>query len=107
MASWQALGPSQAIEDALVLSTLLAGVGESNDLEDAFKAYDKMRRQRSQKIAETSRVSRAMLCGESEAEIDPANLKAVFASRSAFIHELDMEKYKTETLEAYREMKGR
>lgn len=51
----QGAGAGQAIEDALVLSTLLGQVKSLADIEDAFKAYDAVRRPRSQRVVTTSR----------------------------------------------------
>jgi salicylate hydroxylase len=51
----QGAGAGQAIEDALVLSSLLGQVNCSADLEDTFKAYNAVRRPRSQRVVTTSR----------------------------------------------------
>lgn len=51
----QGAGAGQAIEDALVLSNLLGQVKSPADLEGAFKAYDAVRRPRSQRVVTTSR----------------------------------------------------
>lgn len=51
----QGAGAGQAIEDAFVLSNLLGQVNSTADLEKAFKAYDAVRRPRSQKVVTTSR----------------------------------------------------
>ena len=44
-------GASQGIEDALVLATILGEVGEPDELEKAFKAYDSIRRPRRKWVA--------------------------------------------------------
>lgn len=44
-----------AIEDAMILSRLLGAVNSAADLEAAFKAYDAVRRPRSQRLVESSR----------------------------------------------------
>ena len=51
----QGAGAGQAIEDALVLSNLLGKITSSADIDDAFKAYDAVRRPRSQRVVTTSR----------------------------------------------------
>lgn len=48
-------GAGMAIEDAYVLSTVLGHEGIDGDLEVAFKAYDSVRRERSQRLVEESR----------------------------------------------------
>ena len=44
-----------AVEDALVLSKLLASVTSVGELESAFAAYDAVRRPRSQRLVASSR----------------------------------------------------
>jgi salicylate hydroxylase len=51
----QGAGAGQAIEDAFVLSHLLGQVTSKIDIEEAFKAYDAVRRPRSQRVVTTSR----------------------------------------------------
>lgn len=51
----QGAGAGQAIEDAFVLSNLLGQVKSSKEIEEAFQAYDAVRRPRSQKVVKTSR----------------------------------------------------
>ena len=52
---FQGQGAGQAIEDALVLETLLGKVKDKSQISNAFSAYDQVRRPRSQKIVTTSR----------------------------------------------------
>ncbi|KAG2413127.1 hypothetical protein HFD88_010686 [Aspergillus terreus] len=52
---YQAQGASQAIEDALVLVELLGHVTDIKQIAAAFKAYDQVRRPRSQHAVATSR----------------------------------------------------
>jgi salicylate hydroxylase len=51
----QGAGAGQAVEDAFVLSNLLGQVKSAADIENAFQAYDAIRRPRSQKVVKTSR----------------------------------------------------
>lgn len=51
----QGAGAGMALEDAYVLSHLLGAVRESEDVERAFWAFDKVRRPRSQELVRTSR----------------------------------------------------
>ena len=44
-----------AVEDAMILSRLLAAINSRNDLEAAFQAYDAVRRPRSQRLVASSR----------------------------------------------------
>ena len=47
---WQGQGASQAIEDALVLETLLGRVKDVQHIQNAFAAYDQVRRARTQRV---------------------------------------------------------
>jgi salicylate hydroxylase len=51
----QGAGAGMAIEDAYVLSNLLGEVKSPNSIEAAFKAFDAVRRERTQKLVSTSR----------------------------------------------------
>lgn len=48
-------GAGMAIEDAYILSSLLASARSSKDLEKCFQAYDALRRPRTQKVVRNSR----------------------------------------------------
>jgi salicylate hydroxylase len=50
-------GAGMAMEDAYILSNLIAAVDRSDGIESAFKAYDEVRRPRTQKLIELSRLS--------------------------------------------------
>ena len=52
---FQAQGAEQAIEDALVISTVLSKVTTLEQIPKALMAYNQVRRPRSQRIVETSR----------------------------------------------------
>lgn len=52
---FQGQGAGQAIEDALVLETLLGRVHDPKHIPNAFAAYDQVRRPRSQRVVKTSR----------------------------------------------------
>jgi len=54
---FQGQGAGQAIEDALVLESLFALVDTPDQLPLALKAYDRIRRPRSQRVCQTSRES--------------------------------------------------
>jgi len=51
----QGAGAGMAFEDAYVLSSLLGTVEDVDDLPDVFKAYDQLRRPRTQRLVKTSR----------------------------------------------------
>lgn len=62
----QGAGAGQAIEDAYIISHLLGKVDSVDDIEKAFKAYDAIRRPRSQKVVTTSRDAAAIYEFEDE-----------------------------------------
>lgn len=62
----QGAGAGQAIEDAYILSNLLGQIDSANEIENAFAAYDAIRRPRSQKVVTTSRGAAAIYEFEDE-----------------------------------------
>lgn len=62
----QGAGAGQAIEDAFVLSNLLGQINSIEEIEQAFHAYDAVRRPRSQKVVSTSRETAAVYEFEDE-----------------------------------------
>lgn len=67
-------GAGMAVEDALVLSRLLASIGSVGELESAFAAYDAVRRPRSQRLVASSRKTGEVY--DFEDEIIGDNMKA-------------------------------
>ncbi|TGO41849.1 hypothetical protein BHYA_0015g00120 [Botrytis hyacinthi] len=65
----QGAGAGQAIEDAFVLSNLLGDCKEVGDIEGAFRAYDELRRPRSQKVVKTSREAAELYEFENEEDV--------------------------------------
>lgn len=57
---FQGQGAGQAIEDALVLETLLGRVHDLKHIPNAFAAYDQVRKPRSQRVVKTSREAGAL-----------------------------------------------
>lgn len=58
---FQSAGAGQAIEDALVLETLLGRVQDRAQIPNAFASYDVVRRPRSQRVCATSREAGELL----------------------------------------------
>ncbi|KAI0805798.1 salicylate hydroxylase [Xylaria sp. FL0064] len=102
---WQGSGTGLAIEDAMVLGTLLAKVSSSQDIESAFRAYDEVRRPRCQQVIDSSRETGRILCGQSSLQAD--NLRELLAPRWNFIFGLDMEAHKQDSLAKMREIQMR
>ncbi|KAI9738700.1 MAG: hypothetical protein M1834_008205 [Cirrosporium novae-zelandiae] len=55
----QGAGAGMALEDVYIMSSLLGAIQDPSDIDAAFKAYDKIRRPRAEKLVSTSRA-----CGE-------------------------------------------
>jgi salicylate hydroxylase len=58
---YQGQGAGQATEDALVLNELLGRITDVKQITEAFKAYDKVRRPRTQRVVTTSREAGLLL----------------------------------------------
>lgn len=67
-------GAGMAVEDALILSRLLASIASVRELENAFAAYDAVRRPRSQRLVASSRKTGEVY--DFEDEIIGGNMKA-------------------------------
>jgi salicylate hydroxylase len=90
----QGAGAGQAIEDAHVLAELLGDsrVNTAHDVVAAFKAYDEIRRPRSQRVVTSSKENAYLLClcldGVGD---DETKLKETFQSRLRWLWDLDIE----------------
>lgn len=101
MTPWQGSGAGQAIEDAMVLDTLLSAVKGPAQLEAALVAYDRVRRPRTQQIVASSSVTGRIMSGmDTEAGLDPDKLRVALGSRWGFILDFDLKKHKEEALAA-------
>ncbi|KAJ5892144.1 uncharacterized protein N7473_008372 [Penicillium subrubescens] len=90
----QGAGAGQAIEDAHVLAELLGDsrVQTAQDVIAAFKAYDEIRRPRSQRVVTSSKENAYLLClcldGVGD---DETKLKETWQSRLRWLWDLDIE----------------
>lgn len=104
---WQGYGLGLAIEDAVILSTLLAETSSCRGINAALQAYDAVRRPRCQMLIDSSRGTGRILCGQDGyAGLDPGRLKQVLAPRWDFIHALDIEAHKQDALGALKELQA-
>lgn len=96
---WQGSGGGMSIEDSLILSTLLGRAKTPTEALTALKVYDQVRRPRTQRIVESSRITGAMLTGRNEEMgLDPEKFRS-FMSRWDFIIDIDMKKHRDEALQ--------
>lgn len=103
MTPWQGAGAGQAIEDAMILEILLKEVKESRQIGAAFKAYDEVRRPRTQKVVASSMVTGRMMFGrEPEIGLDVEKMRAAIAPRWDFIYNFDLAGHKKAALTAMR-----
>lgn len=88
----QGAGAGMALEDAYVMSNLLGAVQKSSDIESAFRAFDAVRRTRTQKLVTTSREAGELYELEAEGVRDDAEkLRENLSSRYKWIWEKDLE----------------
>jgi hypothetical protein len=90
----QGAGAGQALEDALILSVLLGDerTQSASDIPAAFKAYDAIRRPRSQKVVSTSREAGVTYSFQGRAGDDVGKIREELLTRYRWIWDEDMEK---------------
>ena len=92
------------IEDAVVLSNLLAKVekGDEGEMERVFEAYDAVRRPRTFKAVETSwEMSRLSGLKEPGTLDDPEKIKQKFATRFDWLWHADLDEHVEQALSAF------
>jgi salicylate hydroxylase len=88
---WQGLGAGMAIEDSLMLSTLLGLSQTPSEAVTALRIYDQVRRPRTQHIIESSRVTGDIMTGKGlETGLELAKLKEKLLPRWEFIIDFDV-----------------
>lgn len=99
----QGAGAGMAIEDALVLTKLLAEVGDKTQLEAAFKAYDAARRERTQRLVTTSRDAGCLYEFQKPGVGDDVEaLRADLDGRMRWVWDLDLEQHVAEAKDLFR-----
>ncbi|KAI0852346.1 hypothetical protein F5Y00DRAFT_258753 [Daldinia vernicosa] len=84
-------GAAQALEDAAVLDYLLAHVERPEQIEHALRAFDGVRRPRSQAVVELARkFGRVYAYAEDGMHEDPARMMEFFGQMAAFTNEFDV-----------------
>ena len=91
---FQGAGAGQCLEDAYILSNLLADarIQSVSDIPKAFKAYDAIRRPRAQKVVTTSRAAGEVFHYLSPDGADHEKIRENFSQRMRWIWEEDMDK---------------
>ncbi|KAK5662685.1 hypothetical protein OQA88_8601 [Cercophora sp. LCS_1] len=102
-------GAAQALEDAAVLDHLFGRVKRASQVESAFKAFDAVRRPRSQAVVNLARAfGRVYAYAEGDMHENPQKMRDFFAGAAAFTNEVDLKKQNDDAMEMYeRLMRGR
>jgi salicylate hydroxylase len=96
---WQSSGGGMSLEDSLVLSTLLGHATTPAEARLALQAYDQVRRPRTQRIVESSRVTGAILTGADGLAQPYVKEPGPLLRRWDFIIDLDVEQHAKEAVE--------
>ncbi|KAI0155215.1 hypothetical protein GGR57DRAFT_464579 [Xylariaceae sp. FL1272] len=97
--AWQSSGGGMAIEDSMILSTLIGMAKNPAEARVALKVYDEVRRPRTQRIVESSRRTGTIILGNSEKTgLDWKN-EGNFLSRWDFIIDVDMQGHRDGAVE--------
>lgn len=101
---FQGQGAGQAIEDALVLETLLGRVRDAKYVPNAFAAYDQVRKARSQRVVTTSREA-GLLNGMMAKGVgdDLEKIREKLATRTNWIWNRDLGKQNAEAIALFEE----
>jgi salicylate hydroxylase len=101
MTPWQGSGAGQAIEDAMILETLIEHSRASNQLNATFEIYDQLRRPRTQRIVHSSAETGLILCGRGpDTGLDIDKIRDLLPGRWAFIYDQNQTEHKKEALAA-------
>lgn len=96
---WQGSGAGMAIEDSLVLSTLLGRAETVAQASLALKVYDQVRRPRTQRVVESSRGTGMMRTGlDREVGLDLLKFRQRLLSRWDFIIDFDNKQHCADAL---------
>ncbi|KAG8163608.1 hypothetical protein KVR01_006905 [Diaporthe batatas] len=96
---WQGSGAGMAIEDSLILSTLLGHAETVAQALLALRVYDQVRRPRTQQVVESSRGTGMMRTGlDNEVGLDVMKFRQRLLSRWDFIIDFDSKQHCTDAL---------
>ncbi|KAK9772018.1 putative Salicylate hydroxylase [Seiridium cardinale] len=95
---WQGSGGGMSIEDSMILYTLLGRSKTAADALTALKVYDQVRRPRTQRIVESSRVTGEVSTGISEQTASYVKRPGTLLRRWNFILDIDMENHRNEAI---------
>lgn len=94
---WQASGGGMSVEDSFILSSLLGHAKTTKEAVSALKAYDEVRRARTQRIVESSRGTGEIMTGRGgETKMPVDQVKEKLMHRWDFILGINLEKHRDE-----------
>ncbi|KAI5917969.1 hypothetical protein F4810DRAFT_726395 [Camillea tinctor] len=96
---WHGSGGGMSIEDSLILSTLLGRAKSRIEALAALRAYDRVRRPRTQRIVDSSRGTGIILTGRGEDTGLQMKKSGSLLRRWDFILDIDMGKHRNEAIE--------
>ena len=98
----QGAGAGMAIEDAFVLSRLLGLVTKKGQLESVFKAYDTVRRPRTQRLVTTSRDAACLYEFQKDGILDdPGAARSNLDGRMRWVWDIDLEEHLQEAISIF------
>lgn len=92
-------GAGQAIEDALILETVLGAVKSRQDVAHAFSVYEKIRLPRRSSIADSSRESAILFTGRSDTGLNTEEVRKKLVGWGSNIVDYDIEAAQVEALQ--------
>ncbi|GES63950.1 mannitol 1-phosphate dehydrogenase [Aspergillus terreus] len=105
---FQGAGAGQAIEDALVLSTLFQQVTNSGLVRPALAAYNDVRLRRTQKVVATSRDALRLFCfNDRYVDGDAQRWREVWDGRMDWLWGMDLEKQNMEAVNLFADIVAR
>ncbi|KAI1810985.1 hypothetical protein GGS20DRAFT_142737 [Poronia punctata] len=96
---WHGSGGGMSLEDSLVLSTLLGRATSPKEAQAALRAYDHVRRPRTQRIVESSLTTGMMLIGKGRQTGMEMKLSGNLLPRWDFILDIDMLEHRNEAIQ--------
>ncbi|KAH8743666.1 hypothetical protein F5883DRAFT_530189 [Diaporthe sp. PMI_573] len=98
---WPTLGSGggMSVEDSFILLSLLGHAKTTKDAVNALKAHDEVRRPRTQRIVESSRVTGEIMTGRGgETKMSLDQVKEKLLHRWDFIFGIELEKHRDEAI---------
>lgn len=105
MTPWQGSGAAMALEDAVILGRLFAHIKSPSEIKQILEVYDKIRRPRTQRVAQSSRLTGKLLCGNQEdVGLDPLEMQVALKDRWNYIHDFDLDSHVEDAIRALQQV---